>query len=70
MIIARWESKGGKYWVEVEEFDSGGWGYSGKGCGGVMGATSREDAIEKMRVRVCAGEFLPDAAKTPMSRTI
>lgn len=70
---ARWESRGGKHWVELfvnpdasephrRAF------YRGEGCGGNLGAMTAEAAVTHMQGRVDSGEFLPDAAKMPMRR--
>jgi hypothetical protein len=66
-IIARWESRSGKHWVELE-YDGIAAIYRGNGCGGCMGKMSQEQALTEMQKRVDSGYFLPDAAKTPMKR--
>lgn len=78
--IARWESKGGKYWVDLYynpafELSDGrvviDAHYQGHGCGGsVPDATSEQDAIDRMQQRVDRGYFQADANKTPMKRTV
>jgi hypothetical protein len=45
MTIARWQSKGGKYWINLQRFDDGTYGYKGDNCGGVLGAVSKTEAI-------------------------
>ena len=67
MIIARWESRGGKHWVELEQTEFG-FSYRGNGCGGVMAAKKEYDALQELMVKVNSGYFLPDSAKTPMRR--
>jgi hypothetical protein len=76
-IIARWESRGGKHWVELYA-DEHGYGYDGNGCGGdfhprtklcIFGsipASSDSHARALMQAKVDSGYFLPDDAKTPM----
>ena len=63
--IARWESRGGKHWVELY-IDEHGYGYDGNGCGGSILASSDSHARALMQVKVDSGYFLPDDAKTPM----
>ena len=47
-IVARWEAKGGKRWLELYA-DATGYGYSGDGCGGNLGALASDaDAIAQM----------------------
>lgn len=76
-LIARWESRGGKHWVNLyfnPEFKLANGSvvvdahYRGNGCGGGIQANTAEDAIIKMEARIAAGGFQPDAAKTPMKR--
>ena len=49
--IARWQSRGGKYWIELFEETIPGhdfvpsYSYSGNGCGGFIGSPPRADAI-------------------------
>lgn len=76
-LIARWESRGGKYWVELfynpsfllasgeTVIDAH---YRGARCGGGIMATSESDAIAKLQTRADAGYFQADANKTPMHR--
>lgn len=75
--IARWESRGGKYWVDLfynpcfhlmngtDVVDAH---YRGRGCGGGIDASSESEAITAMQARIDRGGFQPDAAKTPMVR--
>jgi hypothetical protein len=71
MIVARWQSRGGAHWVELHAFDNGGFFYRGNGCGGNMTATlDQSAAVAQIQQRVDAGEFLPDAARVPMRRTV
>jgi hypothetical protein len=68
MRIARWESRSGKYFAELEKDDKG-YTYTGNGCGGNLGMIeSDEVAVTMMQVRIDSGYFLPDSAKTPMKR--
>ena len=75
--IAYWQSRGGKYAVTLyynPEFkladgrtviDAH---YRGTECGGVLVATSVEDAVCQLQAKIDRGHFQPDAAKTPMRR--
>lgn len=78
-LIARWESRSGKYWVNLyfnPEFKLADGRiipnahYKGVDCGGGLAAATPEDAIAQMQTRVASGYFQPDANKTPMKRTI
>jgi hypothetical protein len=67
--FARWESRSGKWWVGLYR-DGFGVMYD-TGPGGMMGSLGRVDdnvAIEWVELHL--GMFQPDAAKTPMKRTI
>jgi hypothetical protein len=75
--IARWESRGGKYWVDLfynpcfrlmngtDVVDAH---YRGHGCGGGVEARTEVEAIAAMQARVDSGYFQADANKTPMHR--
>jgi hypothetical protein len=76
--IARWESRGGKYWVDLffnpafhlcngaDVVDAH---YRGDGCGGgVDGVKTESEAIAAMQARIDRGYFQADANKTPMHR--
>lgn len=76
--IARWESRGGKYWVDLY-FDpcftlANGETivdahYRGDGCGGsVDNVSTVDEAITAMQLRVDHEYFQADANKTPMHR--
>lgn len=77
MMVARWESRSGKHYVELfynPEFkladgriviDAH---YSAPRASGGITAASLDDAIAKMEARVATGYFQPDANKTPMKR--
>lgn len=66
LIIARWESKSGKYHVTLY-CDDYGYSYSAVNAGGNLGAfASDADAIAAIAPRV--NDFQPDANKTPMQR--
>ncbi len=62
-MIARWESRGGAHWVEVFR-DEYGYSYKANGAGGFIG--SSQEALDLLNLRIAKGDFLPDAAKTPM----
>lgn len=64
-VIARWESKSGKYWAELHHDGQAAF-YRGPGCGGNLGLVDRTTAIEKLQALVDTGYFLPDSAKTGM----
>lgn len=78
-LIARWESRGGKYWVELyfnpafrlangsTVVDAH---YKGQGCGGSVRGNTPDEAIADMEQRVASGYFQADANKTPMRRTL
>jgi hypothetical protein len=68
--IARWESRGGAYVVELYKQDGSGFSYRGTGCGGYLGNDWTEaEVLEAFQARVDSGYFQPDANKTPMKRT-
>jgi hypothetical protein len=52
--IARWESTGGRYWVELYR-DQWGYGYDGKGCGGNFGKDASESEVMAFMDRNTAG---------------
>ena len=75
--VARWESVGGKYWVELCHYPAFRFAdgtvkpaatYTGPGCMGSLGIISEPDAIAEMQQRVDTGQFQADANKTPMRR--
>jgi hypothetical protein len=75
--IARWESRGGKYWIDLffnpcfhlangqDVVDAH---YRGQGCGGGVQAQTENEAIAAMQARIDCGYFQADANKTPMHR--
>lgn len=76
-LIARWESKGGKYWVDLffnpcfhlaNGTDMVDAHYQGQGCGGSVDGQTIEETIASMQARVDRGYFQADANKTPMHR--
>lgn len=67
-IVARWESKGGKHFVELERFESGYYGYRASNGGGMLGTSQEKVAMLYLTKKVEQGLFQPDAAKTPMRR--
>ena len=78
-LIARWESRGGKYWVNLyfnpafhlcNGTDMVDAHYRGDGCcGGVDGVKTESEAIAAMQSRyIDRGYFQADANKTPMHR--
>jgi hypothetical protein len=66
---ARWESRGGKYWVELLH---GPYDYHYRcqdGCGSVCNPNAPvEAALTVMQSKLDRGMFLPDSAKLPMKR--
>jgi hypothetical protein len=70
IVVARWESRSGKHWVELEWLTRTHYGYRANGSGGLLASgLTREAAIAEMKRRVDAGLFQPDNAKTPMRRS-
>jgi hypothetical protein len=75
--IARWESRGGKYWVDLffnpcfhlcngtDVVDAH---YRGDNCSGPVNGQTELEAIADMQQRVDRGYFQADANKTPMHR--
>lgn len=66
-ILARWESKGGKYFVEITK-DQWGYNYKGRQCAGSSFARTEEEAFKVIEARIAQGDFQADANKTPMRR--
>lgn len=70
VVVARWESRGGRHWVEAtctpDAFRFG--GYRGSNGGGNLGTEGITGTIAAVQKKVDAGRFLPDAAKLPMKR--
>lgn len=77
--IARWESRGGKYAVELYAlpwsptssrriYCYASYVNSNRDGGGYFGRKDIPEVITEMEVRVNAGEFQADANKTPMVR--
>jgi hypothetical protein len=68
MVVARWESRGGKHWAELHDNGDGSFSYRGNGCGGCLGCMTQAQALAELERRVLDGYFLPDVAKTQMRR--
>lgn len=72
VVLARWESKRGKDWLEVYQQTLGdgtvGCGYHGRGCGGWLGSVKGDEAVSGIQKRVDAGCF--SSQKTPMRRVV
>lgn len=75
--IARWESRGCRYWVDLYfnpsfHFNDGTSApdahYRGQGCSGGVDGRTETEVIENMQARVDRGHFQADANKTPMHR--
>lgn len=69
VIIGRWESDGGKYWVELYR-DAYGYGYDGKGCGGFIGKVTEPEAVEFIASKTVGGAAHFHPGKRPMRRTV
>jgi hypothetical protein len=70
-IVARWESKTSKHWVEVyydTDITYKGHGYTAPGACGWFGDVSAREAIVEIEGRLA--NFQPDSNKTPMKRTV
>lgn len=65
-LVARWESKSGKHWVEVYDSPQG-QSYSASGGAGGWFYDGPEAMMARMTNRVAMGDFQPDSAKTPMA---
>jgi len=63
-IINRWESSGGKHWVELIQTSSG-FKYKAPDAGGYLAAQDKEAALKEIKTKLDSGYFLPDAAKKP-----
>jgi len=64
-IVARFESRSGKHWVEVYQ-DKWGWGYQSPEAFGFFGPIGEAEAIAQIAARV--DDFQPDSNKAPMGR--
>ena len=66
-VIARWESRRGKDWVELYK-DQWGYGYAANGSGGFFGRVSETRALEEMERRIFIGMY---ASQTkPMKKVV
>lgn len=65
-VVARWESRGGKDWAELQYDESGYW-HQGRGCGGFIGSTL-EYAMSVMESRVQEGAYFYCSQKSAMKR--
>lgn len=77
--IARWESRGGKHWVNlyydpafrlVDGRTVSSADYEAPDCGGNLGSCTETEAARKLQVMVDTGYFQPDANKAPMKRVL
>ena len=75
--IARWESRGGKYWVDLffnpvfhlcDGTDVVDAHYRGDNCNGPVNGQTESEAIAAMQAQIDHGYFQADANKTPMHR--
>lgn len=67
VVVARWESKRGKDWVEVYQNEHG-FGYEARGSCGWFGNASREQAFAEIQRHMDMGCFC--SQKTPMKRVV
>jgi len=67
-LVARWQTRGGKHWLELYRFENGGYFYRGNGCGGNLTASKTDaEAIAHME----SGPVIynaPDASKLGLKR--
>jgi hypothetical protein len=68
IVVARWESRSGKHWVDLYAYPDSGHGYKAPGCGGFLGVMDEAAALAIMEQKVADGYFQPDANVTPMRR--
>jgi hypothetical protein len=51
-LIARWETKGKKYWVELFDNKNGSFSSTEDNGGSYMGITTKENAIEEIELYI------------------
>ncbi len=70
-VLARWESRGGAHYVDLEERRDY-YAYTGSGCGGSLyrSVVTDAQAVAVMQAKVDTGYFLPDKAVVPMRRVV
>ena len=56
VIKRRWESRRGKYWLELHQTATG-WGYREDDCDGNLGAVTEEQALKAMNKRIACLSF-------------
>ena len=66
-VIARWESRGGKDWVEVYQ-DRYGFGYEARNGCGCFGSATREQAMAEIQRQLDMGCFC--SQKSPMRKVV
>jgi hypothetical protein len=67
--VGRWESRGGKYWVELHRGSFDYYFWSNNSSGSIGNPNMPEHgAVTVMQSMLDRGEFLPDKAKAPMRR--
>lgn len=64
--VARWESKNGRYFVEIRK-DVSGYSFLARGAGGTLGSVSEEAAIAKLESEL---EYYALDGATRMERVI
>lgn len=69
VCVGRWESEGGKYWVELLH-GTDGWGYNsadcnGDVCGGLVTANAAKAVLQS---KIDRGMFVPNLAFLPMTK--
>jgi hypothetical protein len=67
VVVARWESRRGKDWVELYR-DRFGYGYSSRGSFGWFGSVTQEAAMAEIGRCMRMGCFC--AQKSPMKRVV
>ena len=75
MALARWETRFGKYWVDLwRELTADGlryvYSYRGKDCGGCLGVLPDDVTAISAMEKTVVPYIAPDAAKIGMQRTI
>lgn len=67
-LVARWESKGGKHWVELYKHPTGGYSYRAPDAGGAFGIADEPQVMQMMEQKLREGYFTPDSSKHPLKR--
>lgn len=68
-LIARWQTRGGKHWVELFRHEDRSYTYTGNDCGGCLGVLANDrHAIAVMEPKLVY--MVPDNARIGMQRTV